>query len=454
MINIIYIIIIIILISIIYYAINKDKTIRIQIIPTITILPTTTTTTINGTLEPTTTTTINGTLEPTTTTTILPTTTTINGTLEPTTTTINGTLEPTTTTINGTLEPTTTTTQEPFNPLILEYSLVNTDINNKMIGIPIPKSTIIDEIEIDWGDNTEIEKFNSSSETDYPQHLFSNDIDESIIQIRYGNFTHFGFINDTFINNNIRMPNIDRLIKVTSWGDYKITHFNHAFNGATNLIYVPETIPNDVVSMSFMFYDATNFNSDISRWDTSNVTNMIAMFYYAFNFNRDISSWKTSMVTNMNYMFYNATKFNQDITNWDTSNVISMNSMFDGAIDFNQNIGKWNISKVTNMNAIFSNKLITADIYSQILIGWDTNNAPYGLKFNGATGITVNNERTAYINDINAVDASNSLKSKGWTFNPIPTFIQPFTNNEPMRNIKKIEGYSNSKLLYYAKHIK
>jgi surface protein len=319
-----------------------------------------------------------------------------------------------------------------------------------MIGIPIPKSTITGEIEIDWGDNTEIEKFNSLSETDYPQHLFSNDIDKSIIQIRYGNFTHFGFINDTVIDNNLRMPYIDRLIKVTSWGDYKITHFNHAFNGATNLIYVPETIPNDVVSMSFMFYDATNFNSDISRWDTSNVTNMHSMFYYADIFNRDISRWDTGSVTRMNSMFYNATKFNQDITKWDTSNVMSMNSMFDRAIDFNQNIGKWNISKVTNMNAIFSNKLITADIYSQILIGWNTNNAPDGLNFNGATGITVNNERTAYINDINAVDASNSLKSKGWTFNPIPTF----TNNEPMSNIKKIEGYSNSKLAYYAKHIK
>ena len=428
MINIIYIIIILISSISIYYAINKDKTIRIQIT-----LPTTTTT-----ILPTTTTTINGTLEPTTT------TTTINGTLEPTTTT----------TINGTLEPTTTTTQEPFNPLILEYSLVNTDINNKIIGIPIPKSTITGEIEIDWGDNTEIEKFNSSSETDYPQHLFSNNINNSIIQIRYGNFTHFGFINDTFIDNNIRMPNIDRLIKVTSWGDYKITHFNHAFNGATNLIYVSDTIPNEVVSMPFMFYGAENFNSDISRWDTSKVTSMTGMFSGASIFNSNISKWDTQFVVNMSDMFMNATQFTQDITNWFTYRVQYMNNMFLGATAFNQNIGKWNITNVINIDNIFSNKLISREIYSAILIGWASNiTTSRSLKFDGATDI-INNTREAYLINENSMNAYNSLSNKGWKFNPEPTFIQPFTNNELMRNSIKIEGYSNSKLLYYAKHIK
>ena len=37
-----------------------------------------------------------------------------------------------------------------------------------------------------------------------------------------------------------------------------------------------------------MFYGANNFNQDIGKQDTSNVTNMCLMFYDANNFNQDI----------------------------------------------------------------------------------------------------------------------------------------------------------------------
>ena len=45
------------------------------------------------------------------------------------------------------------------------------------------------------------------------------------------------------------------------------------------------------------------------------------MFYNASNFNQDISNWNVSKVEIMEEMFKKATHFNQDISNWDISNI-------------------------------------------------------------------------------------------------------------------------------------
>ena len=100
----------------------------------------------------------------------------------------------------------------------------------------------------------------------------------------------------------------------------------------------------------FMF---SNFNGDISNWNTSNVTDMNEMFYYAKNFNGDISKWDVSKVTNMNLMFSNTEEFNQPLNNWDVSNVINMFHIFGKTQKFNQDISDWNLNDMVYFEDAF-----------------------------------------------------------------------------------------------------
>jgi surface protein len=166
-------------------------------------------------------------------------------------------------------------------------------------------------------------------------------------------------------------------------------------------------------------------------------------------------------------MFNDAENFNSDISRWDTRNVVSMTGMFYGATDFNQNIGGWNIGMVTSMTDMFDGSgnnrpELSVENYSAILIGWaNKTNTPDNLSF---TAVTNRNTSNAQLYE-SARSAYKTLQDKYWVllnidtqliFIPTPTTttVLQFTNNEPMRNSIKIEGYCNNKLLYYAKHIK
>ena len=66
-----------------------------------------------------------------------------------------------------------------------------------------------------------------------------------------------------------------------------------------------------------MFYDASSFNQDISKWKFPKVENMEFMFSYAESFNQPIGNWKFPNVKYMYNMFYGAKSFDQDLSKWD-----------------------------------------------------------------------------------------------------------------------------------------
>ena len=69
-------------------------------------------------------------------------------------------------------------------------------------------------------------------------------------------------------------------------------------------------------NMMNMFENCTNFNGDVSGFDTGNVTDMTAMFAECSAFNQDISGWDTHSLQVAMYTFRNASNFNQDLSGW------------------------------------------------------------------------------------------------------------------------------------------
>jgi surface protein len=125
-------------------------------------------------------------------------------------------------------------------------------------------------------------------------------------------------------------------------------------------------------SLNSCFQDSITFDSDISGWNTTNVTSMVGTFYNAQVFNQNIGSWITTNVTNMTLMFFETGKFNQNIGGWDTHNVLDMAEMFGGAAVFNQNIGRWNVGKVIYMNLMFNFTAAFNNGGSGDIINWNT----------------------------------------------------------------------------------
>ncbi len=233
--------------------------------------------------------------------------------------------------------------------MILEF---NTNLSDGTT-ITLPLYGTVD-VTVNWGDGA------SDTYTAAGNHDHEYTAEGTYTVSITGSLTQFGA---TYTNS----ANMDKLVRVTSFGDIGLTSLKGAFWKATNLVELPSELPSTITDLSYMLFGASKFDGNIGSWNVSNVTNMGFMFCNATKFNQDISSWDVSNVTNMATMFSSAAAFNQNIGGWNVGNVTNMTGMFESATEFNQDISGWNVSKVTNMTRMFSN----AKAFNQNIGNWD-----------------------------------------------------------------------------------
>lgn len=227
------------------------------------------------------------------------------------------------------------------------------------------------KVSIDWGDS-------NSQEGDYGLNAYgidhtygsAGDYIITIIPLSGGSFFGFDFENTDAYQDR------DKLIDISDWGAYEF-HNDGAFQTCTNLDISAQNAPKisthdmgktflgcssltaigkgwklgitssnatGVTDISNMFQNCFKFNnSEVCKWDVSNVTDMDYTFNNAREFNQDIGAWSTGKVTEFRFFLSGCRNFNQDLSNWNTAEAVYMNDMFSGCEKFrNGGTGKTN----------------------------------------------------------------------------------------------------------------
>lgn len=194
--------------------------------------------------------------------------------------------------------------------------------------------------------------------------------------------------------------------------DFTEMFYNSTFNGSVSGWKFSNIAG---ITMNSMFENATFFaGKGIDTWNTGNVSDFADMFFNATNFNGDVSEWDVSFGSNFRNMFRATGLFNQDISAWNMSMAIDLSDMFREAKAFNKPLNTWNVSRVTQFHGMFCYN----EIFNQPLSNWNTG---AGLNFNrmfasgGESGIQLGN--SIFNQDIGNWDTSKSTVLDGMFIN-------------------------------------
>lgn len=118
---------------------------------------------------------------------------------------------------------------------------------------------------------------------------------------------------------------------LSKWDVSKVKSMMYMFNKCKKFkgIGLENWDVSNVYNMDHTFFECENFNCDLSKWDVSNIIIMNGMFEDCINFKGDgLENWNIKSATELSYMFYNCSSLNCDLSNWDVSNISKKQFMF------------------------------------------------------------------------------------------------------------------------------
>ena len=155
----------------------------------------------------------------------------------------------------------------------------------------------------------------------------------------------------------------------------------HHFAGSKALCPIEKWDVSLVRDFSNVFRRTDIDDEDLSAWDVSNAVTFAGMFSFAKNYQGiGIGGWagKTGGVISMANMFYNAENFNGDLSGWNVGGVTDFSHMFLNAKSFHPNadestsLSEWDVSKGTNFEGMFKG----AEMFNDTgLTEWEPTNA-------------------------------------------------------------------------------
>ncbi|BDD00762.1 BspA family leucine-rich repeat surface protein [Persicobacter psychrovividus] len=224
---------------------------------------------------------------------------------------------------------------------------------------------------IDWGDGTTTK--GGSMGIDSLGHSYAH-VGNYTVKVK-GKVPHLSFISVqpySYEEGLLLKPNAEKVTELTQWGDNRWYSMSSMFSYAKDLKIKATDQPDlsHVETIGKMFYQAINFEGDLSLWNVSNVKCMESAFYKAVYFTSDLSAWDVENVTDFSRMFAHSYDFDSDLSHWNVSNAKDISYMFTWCKLFESDLSQWDVSNVTTMNGVFSHNLgFTSDL-SQ----WDISN--------------------------------------------------------------------------------
>ena len=187
------------------------------------------------------------------------------------------------------------------------------------------------------------------------------------IAIYGGNFPHVAFSPNTSGRDDLELT-------VQQWGKNKYKGLEKMFAGFHTVEFADSAgVPDlsQATSIERVFEYVESIIGDLNKWDVSHIENFSSVFHDS-QFNGDISKWDTRNATTMRDMFMSAFYFNGDISRWNISRVTDMRSMFFQAASFDQNLSQWDIAQLKLAYDMFDESGLSPKNFTATLDGWAT----------------------------------------------------------------------------------